>query len=53
MINHSPYATSQMETNEDLPYDLSYDDMDAFVRSCGVVVECDGRDESSMRIMSY
>jgi len=49
-----PYAVAQTENNEDIPYDLSYDDMDAFVRSCGVVLESDsGRDESSMRLMSY
>jgi hypothetical protein len=53
MIQHSPYVATQMENNEDIPYDLSYDDMDAFVRSCGVVLECDSRDESSLRIMSY
>ncbi len=41
----------QIEDSEDIPYDLSYDDMDTFVRSCGVILPEDM--ESNMRIMPF
>jgi len=45
----------QIEDSEDIPYDLSYDDMDTFVRSCGVILPgAEARDiESSLHIMSF
>lgn len=53
MTHHGPYVTSQADDFEDIPFDLSYEDMDDFARSCGVVFESDARDDSSMRMMSY
>ena len=40
-----------MDDSHDIPYDLSYDDMDSFVRSCGVVLPEDP--ESSLRHLSF
>ena len=39
------HPESQTDDVQDIPYDLSYDDMDTFVRSCGVILpEAGGRD---------
>jgi hypothetical protein len=56
MINSYHQGTQrQIEDSEDIPYDLSYDDMDTFVRSCGVILpETEARDAgSSMRITHF
>ena len=48
-------AQKKIEDSEDIPYDLSYDDMDTFVRSCGVILpDTEARDMgSSLRIMPF
>jgi hypothetical protein len=46
MINTYHPVEKQMDDCEDIPYDLSYDDMDSFVRSCGVVLPETGARES-------
>ena len=38
MINAAHPIEKQMDDSQDIPYDLSYDDMDTFVRSCGVIL---------------
>ena len=45
----------QIDDEDDIPYDLSYDDMDSFVRSCGVELpETGARDlEQRLRISSF
>jgi len=56
MTNSYHYgAQKQFEDSEEIPYDLSYDDMDTFARSCGVVLpEGEARDiDSSLRIGSF
>lgn len=35
----------QIENHEDIFYDLSYDDLDDFVRSCGIVLPDVGANE--------
>ena len=52
---YHPGAQREIEDSEDIPYDLSYDDMDDFVRSCGVILpETEARDiESSLPIMPF
>lgn len=37
MMNAVHPIEKQMDDQE-IPYDLSYDDMDSFVRSCGVIL---------------
>jgi hypothetical protein len=56
MINaYQGAPKQQMEDSEEIPYDLSYDDMDSFVRSCGVILpESGARDiESGLRAAPF
>jgi hypothetical protein len=48
MTNTYHPVEKQMDDCEDIPYDLSYDDMDSFVRSCGVVLPETGARESEV-----
>ena len=36
MKNATHSLDRQMDDSQDIPYDLSYDDMDTFARCCGV-----------------
>ena len=38
IISNCQGAQRKIEDTEDTLYDLSYDDMDTFVRSCGVIL---------------
>jgi hypothetical protein len=52
MINTTHPIEKQMDDGQDIPYDLSYDDMDSFVRSCGVILP-EGDIEPGLRSISF
>ena len=50
IISYNLNAQNQTDDSEDIPYDLSYDDMDTLVRTCGVILpESDAKDPESIR----
>ncbi len=52
IIAHNPDKKSQMEYSEDIPYDLSYEDIDVFARSCGVTLpDCDSGSGGVYRLL--
>jgi hypothetical protein len=51
MINVAHPIESQMD--DEIPYDLSYDDMDTFARSCGVILPESGDTGPSVRSLSF
>ena len=50
IISYNLNAQNQTDDSEDIPYDLSYDDMDTLVRTCGgILPESDAKDPESIR----